>query len=108
MRRKNAQLGSGKIASLNHAPMVHIRNDGGVGELPFRAIKYYMRDLLKYEEGERDTLGIATKMEMETTKKKKAKKVQTPQVDSNETKTSFETNETTIETYNVTHDTAQS
>jgi hypothetical protein len=108
MRRKNAQLGSGKIASLNHAPMVHIRNDGGVGELPFRAIKYYMRDLLKYEEGERDTLGIATKMEMETTKKKKAKKVQTPQVDSNETKAIFETNETTIETYNVTHDTAQS
>ncbi|KAL3910782.1 MAG: hypothetical protein SGILL_007557, partial [Bacillariaceae sp.] len=105
IRRKNYQLGHGKVKEIKHAPMVHLRNDGGVGGLSKQALKYFMRDLLKFDEDQKDVLGITDTMEMETTprknprkkkKKKKKKKSKSPTVEANHTATIDAITETNI------------
>ncbi len=52
---------------INHAPMVHVRNDGGTATMKDKNIRPYIANLLRFRKGQRDRLGILKKVQMETT-----------------------------------------
>ena len=62
--------GSLKHGDLHHAPLVHLRNDGEINTLSSDEIKYFLEDLLKFQEGQVDDFGIVRRAEMEITPRK--------------------------------------
>jgi hypothetical protein len=68
IRRRSNQLRAGKKRSYKYSPLVHIRNDAGVAFLDDHVIKPFMTDLLNYEEGQKDELGLLKNAPMVATK----------------------------------------
>mmetsp|Transcript_31561 Transcript_31561/g.76496 ORF Transcript_31561/g.76496 Transcript_31561/m.76496 type:complete len:734 (+) Transcript_31561:227-2428(+) len=71
--RKNAEESNstttnstGVVTQKHHyySPLVHLRNDGGTKRIAPGNIKVYIQDVLQFEEGQKDKLGVLKKMAM--------------------------------------------
>jgi len=67
IRQYSRALRNDPKKKINHAPMVHIRNDGGTATMKDKNIRPYIANLLRFRKGQRDRLGILKKVRMETT-----------------------------------------
>ena len=56
----------GKSEIFDYSPMVHVRNDGGTGNMKDSNIRPFMTNLLRFKKGQKDTLGILKKVRMDT------------------------------------------
>jgi hypothetical protein len=59
-------LGAESLPAVTHyySPLVHLRNDGGTKRVQPGNIKVYIQDVLKFEDGQKDELGVLKKMVM--------------------------------------------
>mmetsp|Transcript_31560 Transcript_31560/g.76491 ORF Transcript_31560/g.76491 Transcript_31560/m.76491 type:complete len:702 (+) Transcript_31560:225-2330(+) len=57
---------TGVVTQKHHyySPLVHLRNDGGTKRIAPGNIKVYIQDVLQFEEGQKDKLGVLKKMAM--------------------------------------------
>ena len=68
--RKNAEVSNSTTAATEavtpnyYSPLVHLRNDGGTKRIAPGNIKVYIQDVLQFEEGQKDKLGVLKKMAM--------------------------------------------
>jgi 5-methylthioribose kinase len=67
LRKRSQQLQKGTGEERNYPPLVHIRNDGGAGEVSDHTMHHYLKDLLGFNGNQKDKLGLLKKALMETT-----------------------------------------
>jgi 5-methylthioribose kinase len=67
LRKRSQQLQKGTGEERNYPPLVHIRNDGGAGEVSDHTMHHYLKDLLGFNGNQKDELGLLKKALMETT-----------------------------------------
>lgn len=63
-KKLRSDNGNSTTKVYDYAPLVHLRNDGGTKRVKSRHIKAYIQDVLKFEPGQKDTLGVLEKMVM--------------------------------------------